>query len=377
MIEKEPKKKTPIAMVAFYFLIVFEIIYMITPFGAYYYSVYGKGLNFLNEYAATKWLSAFFLPHIVTETESSLLNFYLNYLHPSGWILGFIGLGVFIIGATQIYFGKFRKKTAIIGGIYKYIRHPQYTGLIVSGLGLLLVWPRMIVLTMFGFMLVVYYQLAKSEEKECEEKFGQPYTDYLQRTGRFFPKLKIQLTNFNYSEKIKPFFKFIIFTSIIGLIIFFGLLLRIYSVKNLYSIPVEKGVCISVNSFDLNEMKDISNIIINDSYVKNNLDGKLLASEQKLIFYFMPAEWYFSDLPMLVPKDKQGHFKPGNYNSEYLKILINITNSDCSSAYDILLNSSILEPVISVYWNRQTKQIYKYEETPSNVRWGKIPTPKF
>jgi hypothetical protein len=75
MTEKEPSKKTFWAIWVFYLLIAFEIIYMISPFGIYYYSVYGRGLNFLNDHSSTAWLSSFFLPHIV-KTSSLVLNTY-------------------------------------------------------------------------------------------------------------------------------------------------------------------------------------------------------------------------------------------------------------------------------------------------------------
>lgn len=100
MIEKEPKKRTHIAMMVFYFLIVFEIIYMITPFGVYYYSIYGKGLDFIGSYRLTNWLSSFFLPHVVVETQSLFLNFYLNYLRPTGWLLALLGFTIFIISTV-------------------------------------------------------------------------------------------------------------------------------------------------------------------------------------------------------------------------------------------------------------------------------------
>lgn len=75
MIEKEPDKKTSWAIWMFYLLIAFEIIYMISPFAIYYYSIYGKGLNFLSSNPVTAWMSSFFLPHIV-ETSSIILNIF-------------------------------------------------------------------------------------------------------------------------------------------------------------------------------------------------------------------------------------------------------------------------------------------------------------
>jgi protein-S-isoprenylcysteine O-methyltransferase Ste14 len=123
MSKKEKVKKgiVPIAWLL-YLLIVFEIIYMISPFAFYYYSAYGPGLNFLQNWSITAWLSAFFLPHF---TESS--SWILGFLHGLGWQLFLVGFAVFLIGAGQIYYAKFSKKGAVTGGLYKFVRNPQYT----------------------------------------------------------------------------------------------------------------------------------------------------------------------------------------------------------------------------------------------------------
>lgn len=152
MIENEPVNKSFQAIWVFYLLIAFEIIYMISPFGIYYYSIYGKGLNFLSGNQFTAWMSSFFLPHIV-ETSSHVLNIFKDV----GWVLAVLGFLAFFIGAGQIYYYKFSKKGAVIGGIYKYIRHPQYVSLSICSFGLLLVWPRYLVLIMFITMLFTYY----------------------------------------------------------------------------------------------------------------------------------------------------------------------------------------------------------------------------
>ena len=57
----------------FYLLIGLEIVIMISPFAAYFYSVYGPLLNFLYDYKITAWLTGFFLPHAVV-SKSTLLN---------------------------------------------------------------------------------------------------------------------------------------------------------------------------------------------------------------------------------------------------------------------------------------------------------------
>lgn len=97
----------------------------------YYYSTYGPTLNFLHGSSLTTWMTGFFLPHYAY-TSSSLLNG----AHTAGRIFLVIGVLFFLIGAGHIYYYKFTKKGAVTDGLYKIIRHPQYTALTVMGLGL-------------------------------------------------------------------------------------------------------------------------------------------------------------------------------------------------------------------------------------------------
>ena len=78
--------------------------------------------------------------------------------------------------------------TLVIGGLYKYMRHPIYTGLIVTGLGLSLeagVFPQLL----FWGGLVALLVYKSSWEEELLAKRYPEYADYKARTGRFFPKL--------------------------------------------------------------------------------------------------------------------------------------------------------------------------------------------
>lgn len=168
---------------AFYVLIAFEFFYVASPFALYFYSAYGPALDFINNSPTLAWLSRPFLPHIVAETSSVILNL----RNVAGGILAFAGFSAFCIGAFQVYYYKLKKKGAVLGGIYKHIRHPQYASLIICSFGLLIIWPRYIVLLAFLTMLFAYYFLAKVEEKECERKFGQTYRAYKQKTHMFLP----------------------------------------------------------------------------------------------------------------------------------------------------------------------------------------------
>ncbi|MDO8686508.1 MAG: methyltransferase domain-containing protein, partial [Clostridiales bacterium] len=70
---------------------------------------------------------------------------------------------------------------------YRYVRHPQYLGLIVMTVGLLIQWPTIITVAMWPVLVVMYYRLAKKEEKEALEAFGERYEDYKRNTPMFLP----------------------------------------------------------------------------------------------------------------------------------------------------------------------------------------------
>ncbi len=71
-------------------------------------------------------------------------------------------------------------------GIYRYSRHPQYLGIILITIGLLIQWPTIITLVMWPILIFMYYQLAKKEEKEMEAKFKEAYREYKCKVPMFF-----------------------------------------------------------------------------------------------------------------------------------------------------------------------------------------------
>ncbi len=73
------------------------------------------------------------------------------------------------------------------GLLYERIRHPQYLFLGVAGLGLLIVWPRFILLLVYINMLWFYYLLARSEERRIGDRYGEIYGEQMQRTSMFLP----------------------------------------------------------------------------------------------------------------------------------------------------------------------------------------------
>ena len=97
-----------------------------------------------------------------------------------------IGFILIMEGWRKIYGAK---GELVTGGFYRYIRHPQYLGLIIITAGLLIQWPTLITLIMWPILTLMYYRLAKKEEKELEEKFGITYLEYKQKVPMFLPFL--------------------------------------------------------------------------------------------------------------------------------------------------------------------------------------------
>jgi protein-S-isoprenylcysteine O-methyltransferase Ste14 len=176
------KRLVPGTAFVFYLLIAFEAIIMITPFTVYFYAVYAPVLSWLEASPWTAWLTAFFLPHI--SYTGAPLHVALAWLAP---LLFTLGLGAFLVCAAQVYSAKLFRRGVVSGGLYRVIRHPQYLGLAVAGLGLLLYWPRFIILLLYLSMLFVYYLLARHEEARMLARYGDGYARYLDGIPMFVP----------------------------------------------------------------------------------------------------------------------------------------------------------------------------------------------
>lgn len=72
-------------------------------------------------------------------------------------------------------------------GIYKYIRHPQYAGLLLLSLGMIIEWATIPTLLLFPVMVFLYVRLAKREEKDMLVEFGDEYRNYMKNTKMFMP----------------------------------------------------------------------------------------------------------------------------------------------------------------------------------------------
>ncbi len=110
-------------------------------------------------------------------------------LHPLSNLLIFLGIVIIGKGWKGIHVGNGDLTT---NGIYKYVRHPQYSGFIIIILGFLIQWPTIITLIMAPVLGIMYIRLSKKEEKAMINEFGDKYLEYMASVPRFIPALKKQ-----------------------------------------------------------------------------------------------------------------------------------------------------------------------------------------
>lgn len=79
------------------------------------------------------------------------------------------------------------KGELVTDGLYAYVRHPQYSALFLLIVSLLIQWPALLSWLMAPILFVTYLRLARREEREMIEKFGERYLTYRAHTQAFIP----------------------------------------------------------------------------------------------------------------------------------------------------------------------------------------------
>jgi len=103
----------------------------------------------------------------------------------------FIGAGFWTISAAwPVLYRAQREGKLATTGPYSRVRHPQYLGFVLVMFGFLLQWPTLLTLAMFPVLVVMYWRLAASEERETAARFGEAYAAYRRATPGFIPRLR-------------------------------------------------------------------------------------------------------------------------------------------------------------------------------------------
>ena len=367
-IKNTTTKSTFWAIILFYGLIAFEFFYMASPFAAYFYGVYKPCLTLLDKFPAISWITGFFLPHLVEDTKSGLINS----LRTIGAITAGIGFITFLVCAFQVYYAKLFKKGMVKGGLYTIIRHPQYTAFSVCSFGLLLLWPRYLVLIMFITLLFAYYLLAKAEERECENKFGDDYIRYKNRTFMFLP-----FFNIPYPKKQKALFLIVLYILVLFVALQTGRYIKHSSIASLYSECEGKATYVSIFKMPANQMNTIVATLNKNEKIRNLLKEQ---ENELLISYILPTDMYISEIPMVKPQNENCHVYNSRYsiNCKIVYTQAKLPNGKVKDENDALFNAIQLYPLIEAWYDIRTKTITKIIELPaSSIQYKNTPEPIF
>lgn len=116
----------------------------------------------------------------------------LNGMYPAVGMYLLGGL-LIVLGWSRIYRQYWSKDPGqgklVTTGIYRYIRHPQYTGFLMITFGMLCEWATLPMLVMYPILVWLYSRLARREEADMRAEFGPAYDEYRRTTGMFLPRL--------------------------------------------------------------------------------------------------------------------------------------------------------------------------------------------
>ena len=118
--------------------------------------------------------------------EETFFSVFMGAIVPVSNVIIITGMLLVIFGWTKI----FRAKDQLITtGIYSYVRHPQYLGFLLITLGMNVLWVTFSTLALWPVLAFLYYRLAKEEDNQNEEKFGEEFMKYKNDVPMFFPKM--------------------------------------------------------------------------------------------------------------------------------------------------------------------------------------------
>lgn len=105
-----------------------------------------------------------------------------------GYTFVIVGILMLIEGWRELYEAHQEQRLAT-ERLYGLVRHPQYTGIFIALFGQLVHWPTIPTLVLFPFIVWIYVRLAKKEEAQVLEEFGEAYREYQRRVPRrFWPR---------------------------------------------------------------------------------------------------------------------------------------------------------------------------------------------
>jgi protein-S-isoprenylcysteine O-methyltransferase Ste14 len=117
---------------------------------------------------------------------------------PETWLPGLaltlLGVGLSIsarltLGANWSAVVTLKKEHELIrSGLYRSVRHPIYTGILLAMIGTALIKGHLRGWFGFAIILATFYVKARREERFLRQEFGPGFDEHMRNTGMFLPK---------------------------------------------------------------------------------------------------------------------------------------------------------------------------------------------
>jgi hypothetical protein len=326
---------------------------------------------------------------------------FLKFIRVMGSVLFVGGMALFFICAAQIYLNKFLKRGAVIGGLYSFIRHPQYLSLAIAGAGLSILWPRFLVVVRWLAMVLIYYFLSRDEERRMLRSHAVDYGLYIERTGMFLPKPVEKRTMPQGAGGRTALF---VLLSILALGSAF--FLRSYTISHLPIWSDNNVVAMSITDDDKFKMEHRMADILRMDQIRSRLNDN-----DKYLVYFLPPHYIMQGLIADTGGDwklyKQHHtismitdwiLHPFSHLSEahhgmqagmqheahsvndgmtQRLIFLKIGNAESGSSGDVFSINARRIPQFMIDIDIHELRLFDLKELPGETGWGTVPTPVF
>jgi hypothetical protein len=326
---------------------------------------------------------------------------FLKFIRIMGSVLFVLGMTTFFVCAFQVYTHKFLRKGTALKGLYSIIRHPQYVGLGIAGIGLSILWPRFLVLVLWLVMILLYYFLSKDEEKRMLKQYPDTYKPYMERTGMFLPQ---QFERIVFPEKAGG--RFAVFMLVAVLTTGGAFFVRDYTVRHLPLWKDSRIAALAIIPDDTRKMEHRMPDILNMQEVKS----KLKEGEHYLVYFLPPnyimqgliadtggdwklykqhhtfsmiIDWIFHPFSHLTEGHHVMHGAPGHAGHDMGSgivrrlVFLKIVDVPIDKPYDMLSINAKRVPQFMLDVEVHNLQLLDIKDLPEDTGWGTVPTPVF
>ena len=103
-----------------------------------------------------------------------------------------LGFGLYLIAKShKAVFGEITDQPRLIdSGVYSWVRHPMYLGILVFCLGFFFLSSSLLSFGVWLAFFILYDKMATYEEKDLIRILGEEYIAYQKRVAKWFPRIR-------------------------------------------------------------------------------------------------------------------------------------------------------------------------------------------